>query len=121
MNADDRELNVADRKKKETRRERQIKTTLAQLKRLKTDTVRGTGKLERNPNTNKFETCSENIEWYNDNKQWFINEFENIVRLSQKYNSKHKGTNQVAFIYNCLLYTSPSPRDGLLSRMPSSA
>ena len=24
-------------------------------------------------------------------------------------------------IYACLLYTSPSPRDGLLSRMPSSA
>ena len=24
-------------------------------------------------------------------------------------------------IGNCLLYTSPSPRDGLLSRMPSSA
>ena len=24
-------------------------------------------------------------------------------------------------IYPCLLYTSPSPRDGLLSRMPSSA
>ena len=23
--------------------------------------------------------------------------------------------------YDCLLYTSPSPRDGLLSRMPSSA
>ena len=23
--------------------------------------------------------------------------------------------------YPCLLYTSPSPRDGLLSRMPSSA
>ena len=30
---------------------------------------------------------------------------------------------QVAFgeNYICLLYTSPSPRDGLLSRMPSSA
>ena len=26
-----------------------------------------------------------------------------------------------AHITNCLLYTSPSPRDGLLSRMPSSA
>ena len=26
-----------------------------------------------------------------------------------------------AFLYICLLYTSPSPRDGLLSRMPSSA
>ena len=23
--------------------------------------------------------------------------------------------------YDCLLYTSPSPRDGILSRMPSSA
>ena len=26
-----------------------------------------------------------------------------------------------AYIESCLLYTSPSPRDGLLSRMPSSA
>ena len=26
-----------------------------------------------------------------------------------------------AVLQNCLLYTSPSPRDGLLSRMPSSA
>ena len=26
-----------------------------------------------------------------------------------------------AYVKNCLLYTSPSPRDGLLSRMPSSA
>ena len=25
------------------------------------------------------------------------------------------------FVEDCLLYTSPSPRDGLLSRMPSSA
>ena len=29
--------------------------------------------------------------------------------------------NQVALFTGCLLYTSPSPRDGLLSRMPSSA
>ena len=28
---------------------------------------------------------------------------------------------KVAQCKNCLLYTSPSPRDGLLSRMPSSA
>ena len=26
-----------------------------------------------------------------------------------------------SYINTCLLYTSPSPRDGLLSRMPSSA
>ena len=33
------------------------------------------------------------------------------------------GKSSLAFdtIYACLLYTSPSPRDGLLSRMPSSA
>ena len=30
-------------------------------------------------------------------------------------------TGSVAEFYICLLYTSPSPRDGLLSRMPSSA
>ena len=29
--------------------------------------------------------------------------------------------NVVANFVDCLLYTSPSPRDGLLSRMPSSA
>ena len=35
-----------------------------------------------------------------------------------------KGADRVrhsAYIEGCLLYTSPSPRDGLLSRMPSSA
>ena len=29
--------------------------------------------------------------------------------------------NGIRSTYSCLLYTSPSPRDGLLSRMPSSA
>ena len=28
---------------------------------------------------------------------------------------------ELNYINSCLLYTSPSPRDGLLSRMPSSA
>ena len=31
------------------------------------------------------------------------------------------GSLKVEMFYSCLLYTSPSPRDGLLSRMPSSA
>ena len=31
------------------------------------------------------------------------------------------GCNLEDLVYGCLLYTSPSPRDGLLSRMPSSA
>ena len=33
----------------------------------------------------------------------------------------HSLKNQVGDYNICLLYTSPSPRDGLLSRMPSSA
>ena len=34
----------------------------------------------------------------------------------------HDIANEIASATNsCLLYTSPSPRDGLLSRMPSSA
>ena len=37
---------------------------------------------------------------------------ENLI----KYNSQVAANNK-----HCLLYTSPSPRDGLLSRMPSSA
>ena len=32
---------------------------------------------------------------------------------------REKGVSEI--IHSCLLYTSPSPRDGLLSRMPSSA
>ena len=34
---------------------------------------------------------------------------------------KHENLLQVIGYQSCLLYTSPSPRDGLLSRMPSSA
>ena len=39
------------------------------------------------------------------------------VRDDLKICMKHK----VPIVITCLLYTSPSPRDGLLSRMPSSA
>ena len=34
---------------------------------------------------------------------------------------ENKNINSVMLHGDCLLYTSPSPRDGLLSRMPSSA
>ena len=38
-----------------------------------------------------------------------------------KINSLRKNITENAALKICLLYTSPSPRDGLLSRMPSSA
>ena len=36
-------------------------------------------------------------------------------------NAQASKVNYKAIAGGCLLYTSPSPRDGLLSRMPSSA
>ena len=51
-----------------------------------------------------------------------------IVDITNKPSSEERRvaqfieqTNASAKVYICLLYTSPSPRDGLLSRMPSSA
>ena len=41
-------------------------------------------------------------------------------KIQEAYNAKHGITPKTVF-KDCLLYTSPSPRDGLLSRMPSSA
>ena len=37
------------------------------------------------------------------------------------YVMKRKKTEPTLQVSTCLLYTSPRPRDGLLSRMPSSA
>ena len=44
---------------------------------------------------------------------------DNPRRQIIEFVNQRKG--QPGIIYCCLLYTSPSPRDGLLSRMPSSA
>ena len=45
--------------------------------------------------------------------------FPDLAAKFLKANTKRSKNTQK--LYNCLLYTSPSPRDGLLSRMPSSA
>ena len=42
-------------------------------------------------------------------------------QLSDHYNPQKKTVNLSQSVYNCLLYTSPSPRDRTRSRMPSSA
>ena len=42
-------------------------------------------------------------------------------QLMRQYIDTHGTGDADALITYCLLYTSPSPRDGLLSRMPSSA
>ena len=65
---------------------------------------------------------SECINWYKD-----IGLNENLLRIREhdkdelSHYSKATSDIEYRFPWGCLLYTSPSPRDGLLSRMPSSA
>ena len=59
-------------------------------------------------------------------KQWPAFELWTDEYLSEKYGDMEmrlegKKEKQSSIPKGCLLYTSPSPRDGLLSRMPSSA
>ena len=60
-------------------------------------------------------------------KNWYIvqshSSFENkVASLIKEEADKAKIADKFEeIIVPCLLYTSPSPRDGLLSRMPSSA
>ena len=59
-------------------------------------------------------------------KSWIQLQFDGIDTYSEIYLNGRKlaTTNNMFLPYKfdiCLLYTSPSPRDGLLSRMPSSA
>ena len=53
----------------------------------------------------------------------YMNSFLSLkLKLAEKLNKAGvDGVIVVDLPYDCLLYTSPSPRDGLLSRMPSSA
>ena len=52
-----------------------------------------------------------------------INDLIDIDYLAYllRYDSTHRRFPGEIEVVDCLLYTSPSPRDGLLSRMPSSA
>ena len=50
------------------------------------------------------------------------NILESLLKRSPNNYTEYESTvNEIINNVNCLLYTSPSPRDGLLSRMPSSA
>ena len=47
-------------------------------------------------------------------------DYKKITPFLKKY-IEAMGWDDLNWLEDCLLYTSPSPRDGLLSRMPSSA
>ena len=50
-----------------------------------------------------------------------LKHFEIGQEVYDQFASADFDMDAIAQLYPCLLYTSPSPRDGLLSRMPSSA
>ena len=54
---------------------------------------------------------------------YFWNDVVSLSRAAMVslWNRKLFETSDSKLAWSCLLYTSPSPRDGLLSRMPSSA
>ena len=58
------------------------------------------------------------IFWFNSERDDIIREV--VRRIAERY-GKDRATLEYTLNDVCLLYTSPSPRDGLLSRMPSSA
>ena len=62
------------------------------------------------------------LEWYGDFDFSVMpfNEVDNLILAELSYASLD-GIVPEPQLGSCLLYTSPSPRDGLLSRMPSSA
>ena len=47
--------------------------------------------------------------------------FRRVFVSMKEINTEVKASDVIVDVDTCLLYTSPSPRDGLLSRMPSSA
>ena len=51
----------------------------------------------------------------------YQDQFSRLQYIGPSYNLYYQDQFFASRLQDCLLYTSPSPRDGLLSRMPSSA
>ena len=49
------------------------------------------------------------------------NRYKIVDALNEDFGVRSKNQSMATDVYTCLLYTSPSPRDRSLSRMPSSA
>ena len=67
--------------------------------------------INYNPNRNSFDSFTGTVS----------NPSQNLHIRTNSDSSTSDGPNSAELSGSCLLYTSPSPRDGLLSRMPSSA
>ena len=59
--------------------------------------------------------------WQYDTHELTFEIYEHDGQYWKLYRARFVPDGARDYAYDCLLYTSPSPRDGLLSRMPSSA
>ena len=75
--------------------------------------IRLGGSVMKKPTGQMQEETQELLDHYNNLYNWDYNEMCHFI---ENYSEE-----EFRKYYDCLLYTSPSPRDGLLSRMPSSA
>ena len=105
---------------------------------LKTEPLNLTEVLEKSLSSLAFEIKSQNVTinykvlpTYEGYKLDFITLFQNLIQNGIKYNRSENKIIDIDYFVeddklilkfkDCLLYTSPSPRDATLSRMPSSA
>ena len=65
-------------------------------------------------------TIQGKVKWFNGKKGYGFIERDDKEKDAFVHASAVKAAG-MRYLNDCLLYTSPSPRDGLLSRMPSSA
>ena len=72
---------------------------------------------------NEIAPLAKNVDENNEFPNFLWKKFGELGLLGITANEDYGGTglNYLSHCIVCLLYTSPSPRDGLLSRMPSSA
>ena len=78
--------------------------------------------MAKTPKNTKYFTLGRSGYFFDPPDSVFINAFNK--NLTNKQLADRFFASETAIekhIRGCLLYTSPSPRDGLLSRMPSSA
>ena len=73
------------------------------------------GLLDMRMNQNHLETAADIINNYD------ISDLAHIFKVYGEERFARRVAKFIVQYRDCLLYTSPSPRDGLLSRMPSSA
>ena len=69
------------------------------------------------PESNTIQLCFRGVDF----QTWLEVSWHGEAPRILKINQPEKIGRESTLSKHCLLYTSPSPRDGLLSRMPSSA